>query len=106
MTSATEAELATLYIMICEAVYIRIVMEEMGHKHPPTQLQTYNAMLDAVYNGKIQPKRTKSMEMGFHWLRYREYQKQFRIYWRLGKSNYTDYWNKHHPVTHHRKTRQ
>ena len=32
MTSSTEAELATLYIMAREAVYFRIVLEEMGHK--------------------------------------------------------------------------
>ena len=40
MTSATEAELAALYIMAREAVYIRIVLEETGHKQPPTPLQT------------------------------------------------------------------
>jgi len=32
MMSATEAELAALYIMAREAVYIRIVLTEMGHK--------------------------------------------------------------------------
>ncbi len=31
MSSATKAKLATLYIMAQEAVYIRIVLEEMGH---------------------------------------------------------------------------
>ena len=40
MTSATEAELAALYIMVQEAVYIRIILSEMGHKQPPTPLQT------------------------------------------------------------------
>jgi hypothetical protein len=56
MSSATEAELAGLYIMAREAVYIRIILEELGHKQPPTPLQTDNAMADAVINGKIQPK--------------------------------------------------
>ena len=106
MSSATEAELAALYIMAREAVYIRIILEEMGHKQPPTPLQTDNAMADAVCNGKVQPKRTKAMDMRFHWLRDRECQKQFRIYWRPGKSNYADYWTKHHPATHHRHTRK
>ena len=53
MTSAEEAELAAIYIMAREAVYIRIVLKEMRHKHPPTQLQTDNAMADTVCNGKI-----------------------------------------------------
>jgi len=25
-------------------------------------------------------------------------------YWRPGKSNYADYWTKHHPATHHKHT--
>jgi hypothetical protein len=69
MSSATEAELAGLYIMVREVVYIRIILEELGHTQPPTPLQTDNAMVDAVINGKIQPKRTKAMDMRFHWLR-------------------------------------
>jgi hypothetical protein len=105
MTSATEAELAALYIMAREAVYIRIILEEMGHKQPPTPLQTDNSMAEAVINGKITPKRTKAMDMRFHWLRDRECQEQFRIYWRPGKLNYADYWTKHHPAKHHQNIR-
>ncbi len=69
MSSATETELAGLYIMACEAVYIRIILEELGHAQPPTPLQTDNVMADGVINGKVQPKRTKAMDMRFHWLR-------------------------------------
>ena len=38
MSSATEVELAALYILVREAVYIRIILKEMGHKQPPTPL--------------------------------------------------------------------
>ncbi len=69
MSSATEAELAALYIMAQEAVFIRIVLEEMGHTQPPTPLQTDNTMVEGVVNGKVQPKQTKAMDMRFHWLR-------------------------------------
>ena len=69
MSLATEAELAALYIMDREAVCIRIILEEMGQKQPPTPLQTDNSMAEAVVNGKIQPKRTKAMDMRFHWFR-------------------------------------
>ena len=75
MSSATEAELPALYIMAREAVYIRIILEEMGYKQPPTPFQTDNSMADTVCNGKIQPKRTKAMDMWFHWLRDKEFQK-------------------------------
>ena len=106
MSSATEAELAALYIVAREAVYIRIILEELGHPQPPTPLQTDNSMADGVVNGKIQPKRTKAMDMRLHWLRDRECQEQFRIYWRPGKLNYADYWTKHHPAKHHQNTRR
>ena len=33
--TATKAELAALYIMAREVVYIRKILEEMGHKQPP-----------------------------------------------------------------------
>jgi hypothetical protein len=101
MTSATEAELAALYINAREAVYIRIILEEMGHKQPPTPMQTDNAMAEAVINGKIAPKRTKAMDMRFHWLRDRECQQHFKFYWRPGKQNHADYWTKHHTAAHH-----
>ena len=76
----------------------------MGHKQPPTPLQIDDSEAEAVVNGKIQPKITKDMDMSFHWLRDRECQEQFRIYWRPEKSNYADYWTKHHPSKHHRNT--
>jgi hypothetical protein len=50
--------------MAGEAVYIRIVLDELGHKQPLTPLQTDNAMAEAVINGKVQPKQTKAMDIG------------------------------------------
>jgi hypothetical protein len=92
--------------MAREAVYIRIILEEMWHKQPPTPLQTDNSMAEAVINGKVQSKWTKAMDMWFHWLQDQECQQQFRIYWRPGKVNYADYWTKHHPATHHQNMRK
>ena len=101
MASATEDELAVLYIMAQEAVYMRIILKELGHRQPPTPLQADNSMAEAVMNEKVQLERTKAMDMRFHWPQDREYQEQFRIYWRPGKLNYPDYWTKHHPAKHH-----
>jgi hypothetical protein len=106
MSLATEAELAGLYIMARKAVYTRIILEELGHKQPPTPIQTDNAMANAIINGKVQPKQTKAMDMRFHWLQNCECQQQFRIYWRPGKMNYVNYWTKHHPELHHRNMRK
>ncbi len=56
MSSATEAELAGLYIMVHKVVYIRINLEELGHILPPTPLQPDNAIAGGIINGKVQPK--------------------------------------------------
>jgi hypothetical protein len=56
MSSDTKAELAGLYIIACKAIYIRIILEELGCVQPPTPLQTDNAMADEVINRKVQPK--------------------------------------------------
>ncbi len=45
--------------MAHEAIYIRIILEELGHLQPPTPLQTDNPMADGVINGKVQPKQLK-----------------------------------------------
>lgn len=74
MSSTTEAKLAALYIIAQEAVNIRIILDKMAHKQPPTPIQTDNAMVDAIIHGKVQPKRTKAMDMRFHWQRNRECQ--------------------------------
>ena len=73
----------------------------MGHPQPKTPIQTDNTTAEEVINNKIQPKRTKAMDMRFHWLRDREAQNQFRIYWWLGGTNLADYFRKHHSLAHH-----
>ncbi len=92
--------------MAREAVYMRIILLEMGHKQPPTPLQTNNSMAKAMINGKVQSKWTKAMDMQFHWLWDQECQQQFHIYWWPRKLNYADYWTKHHPATHHQNMRK
>ena len=101
MSSASEAELGALYINAHEAIPMRHLLEEMGHKQPPTPIQTDNSTAHGVVTNNIQPRRTKAMDMRFHWLRCRDSQSQFRYYWRPGPDNLADYWTKHHCAAHH-----
>jgi len=105
MSSAAEAELGALYINCREAVPARHQLEEMGHVQPPTPIQTDNTTALGVVNNTIQPRRTKAMDMRFHWLRCRKRQKQFRVYWRAGPTNKGDYVTKHHAAIHHTSVR-
>jgi hypothetical protein len=63
-------------------------------------------MTEAVINAKITPKRSKAMDMRFHWLKDRECQQQFKFYWRPGKLNHADYQTKHHSAAHHVNVRK
>ena len=105
MSSAAEAELGAMFINAKEAVPARKTLDEMGHKQPRTPMQVDNSTAVGVSNNNIQPRRTKAMDMRFHWLRDRESQKQFKYYWRPGKENLADYWTKHFCTAHHKQMR-
>ena len=105
MSSACEAEIGAMYINAREAVSARQALEKMGHTQPRTPMQTDNTSAHQVVTNNVQPKRTKAMDMRFHWLRYRAAQKQFRYYWRPGPTNLGDYHTKHHPGKHHQNVR-
>jgi hypothetical protein len=69
MSSAAEAELGALYLNAKEAIYLRQILHEMRHTQLRTPICTDNTTAEGVINNKIQPKRTKAMDMRFHWLR-------------------------------------
>ena len=68
MTSAAEAEFGAMYINAREAVPQRMTLEEMGHPQPRTPMQTDNSAAHAVVTNNVQPRRTKAMDMRFHWI--------------------------------------
>jgi hypothetical protein len=86
MLSAAEAEIKALYINCKEAIPARHTLEYLGHKQPPTPMQTDNTTgLGGVVNNNVM-KKFKSMDMKYHWLQCRNNQRQFRHYWAAGKS--------------------
>jgi hypothetical protein len=63
MSSAAEAELGALFINAKEAVHMQRILQEMGHIQPRTPIQTDNLTAESVINSRVQPRRTKSMDM-------------------------------------------
>ena len=86
MASATEAEIAALYMNARESVAIRNILENLGHKQQPTLMQTDSETAEGILNKKMQPKRTKAMDMRFHWLRDWQHQKHINIFGSLVSS--------------------
>ena len=106
MSSSAEAETGALYLNATTAIPMRQTLEEMGHPQGRTPIQTDNSTAGGYCNKTIQPKQSKQWDMRYHWLRDRECQGQFRIYWRPGKTNHADYWTKHHQAKHHQIMRK
>jgi len=79
MSSNTEAELGALFIKIKQDIPMRTTLEELGHKQPPTPIQTDNSTASGVVNNKIQPKATKVMDMCYYWLKTGKHKNNFRF---------------------------
>ena len=105
MASATEAEIAALYMNARDSVAIQNILENFGHKQQPTLMQTDSKTAEGILNKKMQPKQKKAMDMRFHWLCDRQQQKHIKIFWKPGILNLGDNHTKHHPASHHQKMR-
>ncbi len=68
MSSAAEAKLGALYLNARKAVPCCTLLNELGHKQPPTPIQTDNSTTLGVITNNILPRRTKAMDMRYWWL--------------------------------------
>jgi hypothetical protein len=80
MSSAAEAEIGAVFINTKEGAVLRTTLEELGHKQPPTPIETDNTTAKGYSNGTIKQKCTKAMDMRFYWIKDRVKQGQFKIY--------------------------
>ena len=55
---------------------------EMGYPRQPTQITTDNSTTNSIAITFIIPRKTRSMDIRFHWVRDRVTEKQFIIYWK------------------------
>ena len=105
MASAMEAEIAALFLNAREALPLRVLLEELGHQQEATEIITDNTTAHGMINKTMTPKKSKAIDMRFHWLKCREAQRQFSILWAPGSTNLADYFTKHFSPAHHRTVR-
>jgi hypothetical protein len=106
MSSAAEAEIGAVFINAKEGAFLRTKLQEVGHPHPPTPMETDNTTATGYSNGTIKQKRTKAMDIHFDWIKDRVKQGQFNVYWGPGYQNLADYFTKHHSPAHHKRMRK
>ena len=75
----------------------------LDHKQPGTPLKTDNSTTEGFVNLGMNPKPSKTWDMKWHWLRYKEVIEQLGLYWYIGKNNDANYFTKYHPPIHHRQ---
>jgi hypothetical protein len=105
VSSAAEAETGSTYYNGKDAVPLRIALEEMGHPQSATPIECDNTTAVGILNDSVRQRRSKAMDMRFYWMKDRQQQGQFQIYWRPGSTNRSDYFTKHHSPAHHRMMR-
>ena len=103
--SAAEAELGSLFLNTQEAVKLRIALDEMGHKQPPTPIHTDNTTASGIVHGTIKQQRSRAMNMRYFWTVQKQKDKTIDVSWHPGKENLGDYVTKHHPSNIHRHVR-
>ena len=103
--SAAEAELGSLFLNTQEAVKLRIALDEMGHKQPPTPIHTDNTTAASIVHGTIKQQRSRAMNMRYFWTLQKQKDKTINVSWHPGKENLGDYVTKHHPPNIHRHVR-
>jgi hypothetical protein len=104
--SADESEVGACFHNAQSGAPLRVKLTELGHIQPPTPLRADNSFAFGILNETIKQKRSKEMDMSYHWLKDRVRKKQFDVYWRPGRENLGDYHTKHHSAQHHKDMRR
>lgn len=105
VASAAEAEASGLYHNAQTILPIRALLESLGHPQQPTPIKSDNSTAVGFIERNIHQKKSKSWDMRLCWLRDRELQSQFKVFWERGSKNDADYFTKHHPIKYHRTIR-
>ena len=71
ISSASEAELSSIFITAQEMVAMRQTLQEMKWPQPKSPLQTDNSDAAGVVNNTIVPRKLKTIDRRLHWLRCR-----------------------------------
>ena len=85
---------------------LRNTLADLGFPQGATPLQGDNKVAVGIANGKFRQRRSKAIDMRFHWIRDRVRQGHFNVYWRAGNNNLADYFTKKHSAKHHRAMRR
>jgi hypothetical protein len=94
VSSAGEAEYAALFAGAQQAVSLRTILSDLGYPQPPTIIMCDNTCAIGIATDSIKQKRSKAIDMRFHWVRDRVRQGQFIISYIKSADNIAEYFTK------------
>ena len=100
-SSVAEAEYAALFLAGREATNARTILTDLGYPQHTTPIICDNACAVGIANATVKQKRSKAIDMRYHWIRDQVQQNKFSIRWEEGATNLADYFTKAHPVHHY-----
>jgi hypothetical protein len=68
VASAAKSEVGACFHNAQSGAPLRVTLNEMGHTQPLTPLCTYNSTAFGILNETIKQKKSKAMDMRYHWL--------------------------------------
>jgi len=105
VTSSAEAEYAALFLNLQQLDIGRRILDDMGYKQGKVIVITDNQCARGIAQAINEPRKSKAMNMRYHWVRERVSTADYEIKWQPGNTNLADYFTKTHPAKHHRMWR-
>jgi hypothetical protein len=102
VASAAEAEYAAIFGGMQVACELRTTLASLGYPQPPTPVYVDNLCAIGLATSTVRPKKSKSIDMRFDWIRDRVQQKLFTVHKILGTSNLADFFTKILPIARHK----
>ena len=105
VSSATATEYAAAFIVAQAAISIINTLADLGYPQSETEIFCDNLCAVGLANNTFNLKRTKTIDMRYHWIRDQVKLGVFKVTWKAGKLNLADFFTKAHPVKHHLQIR-
>jgi hypothetical protein len=101
VTSATEVEYAALFMTGQAALSIRNTLTDLGYPQGITEFICNNKCAVGIATNTLKLKRSKTIDMRYHWIRDQVFAQNFKVTWQPGSINLANFFTKAHPVHHH-----
>ena len=103
--SAAETEYASVFLAAQRGTSVRQTLIDLGYPQHSTIILCDNSCAVGLANNNVKAKRSKAIDMRFHWIQDRVKQGQFQVIWRAGQYNLADFFTKTLPVKEFRRLR-